>query len=230
MKILFIEADKYLDTQQKEFEKKLKADGNSVCVICDCYNKPMMIKTALVDWIPDAIFIQTTFVYMDQIKTMIPLSKFITYPVELWYYGIYSATRIIEMLPQDKQLLFTGYDIGMLEYGNELLVDCWKRSCVEPIEKPLEAKQAFESYPELAESIQHAACHWKTDSTWSNHLQQINTVCAELHALQSNEYVRVQDVVGVLKSVMDSYSTNNLHFEKVVVENCLNKIKKLAGK
>jgi len=127
MKILFIEADKWLDNYQEDFEIKLKSDGHHVLVICDCYNKPMSIKTALTDWRPDAIFVQTTFVYTDQIKTIIPMVKYVDYPIELWYAGNYSATRIIEMLPEDKQPLFTGYDIWMLEYGNELLADCWKR-------------------------------------------------------------------------------------------------------
>lgn len=48
--------------------------------------------------------------------------------------------------------------------------------------KPTE--QAFEQHPELKESIQHAATFWKTDSTWSYHLNQINKVCEELHEAQ----------------------------------------------
>lgn len=49
--------------------------------------------------------------------------------------------------------------------------------------KPTE--HAFEQHPELKESIQHAATFWKTDSTWSYHLNQINKVCEELHEAQA---------------------------------------------
>ncbi len=127
MKILFIEADKYLDNHQEDFAEKLQKDGHKIAIHTDCYNNIEYLKGALINYCPDAIFVQTTFVYTDKIKLLIPLVEFIDYPVELWYAGNYSATRIIQMLPEDKQSLFTGYDIWMLEYGNELLADCWKR-------------------------------------------------------------------------------------------------------
>lgn len=127
MRILFIEADKWLDDHQEQFAFKLKNYGNDVQMVCDCYNKPCMIKELLTDWKPDVIFIQTTFVYIDKIKSMIPLVNFVTYPVELWYAGNYSASRIIEMLPEDKQPLFTGFDIWIDEFFESGMEDWAKK-------------------------------------------------------------------------------------------------------
>ncbi len=40
-----------------------------------------------------------------------------------------------------------------------------------------QSTQDFENYPDLRDSILHAANNWKTDSSWSNHLEQINILC-----------------------------------------------------
>lgn len=51
--------------------------------------------------------------------------------------------------------------------------------------------QPFENYPELTNSIQHAATHWKTDSQWTNHLYQINELCQQTASLLAeNERLR----------------------------------------
>jgi len=42
-----------------------------------------------------------------------------------------------------------------------------------------EKRQPFEKHKDLTISIEHAANYWKTDSTWSNHLYQINLLCED---------------------------------------------------
>lgn len=47
--------------------------------------------------------------------------------------------------------------------------------------KPIvNGKQPFEDYPRLSELLLHAAHNWKTDSLWSETLEEINKVCSQL--------------------------------------------------
>ena len=129
MKILFIEADKWLDDYQEKFGVRLKSLGNEVLVITDCYNNPKTIKDTLIEWKPNVIFVQTTFVYLNKIESLIPLTKFIAYPVELWFAGSHmdGAQFIIDMIPQEKQHLFTGFNVWPMGCSDGLEDKYWKK-------------------------------------------------------------------------------------------------------
>jgi len=65
----------------------------------------------------------------------------------------------------------------------------------------LSVRQPFEDYPELSYSIMHAASHWKTDSEWSNHLEQISKVCHELTELKKQHQKDVVALDGYINNV-----------------------------
>lgn len=44
--------------------------------------------------------------------------------------------------------------------------------------------QAFEKYPRLKTIILHAANNWKTDSRWSELLNEINSLCLKYEGLK----------------------------------------------
>lgn len=75
----------------------------------------------------------------------------------------------------------------------------------------------FEAYPQLKDSIQHAACHWKTDMEWTNHLQQINTIIVELenYAERLTTLLKTEVMKGVGGSKMNRID----HWEEYCKDN-----------
>lgn len=132
MKILFIEADKYLDDHQEKFHEKLILDGHSTSIITDCYNNIDYIKAALVHYCPDVIVVQTTFVYDARFKAFEPVYKLLTYPVELWYMGACSGARFVNYIPEKTMKNITIYDIWADIYGENLPGDNFKKLISKP--------------------------------------------------------------------------------------------------
>jgi hypothetical protein len=52
-----------------------------------------------------------------------------------------------------------------------------------------------EAFPELAHCLLHAAAFWKTDSEWSNTLDQINNVCMALLQERQQTAIAVKEAL-----------------------------------
>lgn len=73
-------------------------------------------------------------------------------------------------------------------------------------------RNAFEDYPALSERLLHAAHFWKTDSTWSATLQEINNVCEQLTNWQKSQpdnRVVVKDVI----QAANEYALSTVKFD-----------------
>lgn len=74
----------------------------------------------------------------------------------------------------------------------------------------MEGRQPFELYPNLAEHLQNAACHWKVDMpTWTGLLEEINIVCSQNKALMEENARLIKAIEYALNKVYTLEHTQN---------------------
>jgi len=129
MRIIFIEADNCLDSDQEKFKKKLESNGYIVDVVTGCYEKENLsrLQQLLKDNVYNDIFVQTTFTYDKKFEAFLPLYKLINYPIEIWYTGHSSASRLRNYIPEESINNFTFYDVWTFAYNDGWEEKEWKK-------------------------------------------------------------------------------------------------------